>query len=152
MGSDSAPGPAPLGPGLLGAGPGYPSLPAYHQLAAAQRLASIHRTLLGSASPDSQVTHSSHQGHRVTTHKSPLQVAGPQENKKRTRATGGGAQFSIDELLRQDDKRSKFETDSKSISVGEVEPREGEEDEVDVSSEDVTIKEEMEIKATSQQD
>ena len=148
MGSDSAPGPAPLGPGLLGAGPGYPSLPAYHQLAAAQRLASIHRTLLGSASPDSQVTHSSHhQGH-----KSPLQVTGPQENKKRPRATGGGAQFSIDELLRQDDKRSKFETDSKSISVGEVEPREGEEDEVDVSSEDVTIKEEKEIKATSQQD
>ena len=81
-----------------------------------------------------------------------MQVAGPQENKKRTRATGGGAQFSIDELLRQDDKRSKFETDSKSISVGEVEPREGEEDEVDVSSEDVTIKEEKEIKATSQQD
>ena len=86
---------------------------------------------------------------------SPLQVTGPQENKKRQRATGGGAQFSIDELLRQDDKRSKFETDSKSISVGEVEPREGEEHEVDVSSEDVsdvTIKEEMEIKATSQQD
>ncbi len=36
--------------------------------------------------------------------------------------------------------------------MGEVEPREGEEDEVDVSSEDVTIKEEMEIKVTSQQD
>ena len=65
--------------------------------------------------------------------------------------TGGGAQFSIDELLRQDDKRSKFETDSKSISVGEVEPREGEEDEVDVSSEEVTIKEEMEIKETTSQ-
>ena len=58
VGSDSAPGHTPLGPGLLGAGPGYPGLPAYHQLAAAQRLASIHRTLLGSASPgaESQVT------------------------------------------------------------------------------------------------
>ena len=67
VGSDSAPGPAPLGPGLLGAGPGYPGLPAYHQLAAAQRLASIHRTLLGSASPESQVTHSSyHQRSQVT--------------------------------------------------------------------------------------
>ena len=45
--------------GLLGAGPGYPGLPAYHQLAAAQRLASIHRTLLTSASSEaaeSQVT------------------------------------------------------------------------------------------------
>ena len=38
-------------------------------------------------------------------------------------------------MFRQDDKRSKFETDSKSISVGEVEPRDGEEEdtEVDVS-------------------
>ena len=56
--ADSAPSHAP-GPGLLGAGPGYPGLPAYHQLAAAQRLASIHRTLLTSASSEageSQVT------------------------------------------------------------------------------------------------
>ena len=36
--------------------------------------------------------------------------------------------------------------------MGEVEPREGEEeDEVDVSSEEVTIKEEMEIKETTSQ-
>ena len=52
VGSDSAP--APPGPGLLGAGPGYPGLPAYTQLAAAQRLASIHRTLLSSASPGAE--------------------------------------------------------------------------------------------------
>ena len=63
VGSDSAPG-----PGLLGAGPGYPGLPAYHQLAAAQRLASIHRTLLGAGSPgaETQVRHIIHyQGSHV---------------------------------------------------------------------------------------
>ena len=56
-------------------------------------------------------------------------------------------------MFRQDDKRSKFETDSKSISVGEVEPRDGEEEtEVDVSSEEVTVKEEREVQETPSQD
>ena len=56
-------------------------------------------------------------------------------------------------MFRQDDKRSKFETDSKSISVGEVEPRDGEEEtEVDVSSEEVTVKEEREVNDTPSQD
>ena len=77
---------------------------------------------------------------------STLQVVGSQENRKRPQVSGGGSQFSIDELLRQDDKKSKFEADSKSISVGEVEPGDGE-----VISEDVTVKEEMEPKTAVSQ-
>ena len=47
-----------------------------------------------------------------------------QQGRKRT-----GSQFSIDELLRQDDKRGKFESDSKSISVDEVDDNEQTNDE-----------------------
>ena len=41
--------------------------------------------------------------------------------------------FSIDELLRHDDKKSKFETDSKSISVDEVDDNE---EDIDVNCHD----------------
>ena len=53
------------------------------------------------------------------------------ESRKRQR---GGGQFSIDELLRQDDKKSKFEADAKSVSVDEAEPDEDHDDDVDVSN------------------
>ena len=46
-----------------------------------------------------------------------------QENSQQARKRTG-SQFSIDELLRQDDKRGKFESDSKSISVDEVDDNE----------------------------
>ena len=74
-----------------------------------------------------------------------LQSGGGQEARKR-----GGAQFSIDELLRQDDKRSRFEADSKSVSVGEGEvgPEEEEEEDVDVSNDlEAEVKQEMEMEA-----
>ena len=80
--------------------------PAYQQLAAASRLASLHRSLLGT---------------NTTTE---TQEGASQEVKKRT-----ASQFSIDELLRQDDKKGKFETDSKSISVDEVDDNEETNDE-----------------------
>ena len=79
-----------------------------------------------------------------------LQAGGAQEARKRGRVSGGGAQFSIDELLRQDDKRSRFEADSKSVSVGEgeVEPEEEEEEEGDVSNYlEAEVKQEMEMEA-----
>ena len=76
--------------------------PAYQQLAAASRLASLHRSLLG-----------------TNTEAQP----GTSQEKKRT------SQFSIDELLRQDDKKGRFETDSKSISVDEVDDNEESADE-----------------------
>ena len=78
-----------------------------------------------------------------------LQAGGGQEARKRGRVSGGGSQFSIDELLRQDDKRSRFEADSKSVSVGEGEvgPEE-EEEEVDVSNDlEAEVKQEMEMEA-----
>ena len=78
-----------------------------------------------------------------------MQAGGAQEARKRGRVSGGGSQFSIDELLRQDDKRSRFEADSKSVSVGEgeVEPEEEEED-VDVSNDlEAEVKQEMEMEA-----
>lgn len=74
--------------------------PAYQQLAAASRLASLHRSLLG--------TNPNTEGQPGTS-----------QEKKRT-----ASQFSIDELLRQDDKKGRFETDSKSISVDEVDDTE----------------------------
>ena len=54
----------------------------------------------------------------------------PSESRKRC---SGGAQFSIDELLRQDDKKSRFDTDSKSVSVDEVDDNE---EDIDVSCHD----------------
>ena len=45
-----------------------------------------------------------------------------EETRKRQRT---GSQFSIDELLKHDDKRSKFEVDSKSSPFDEVEPEPG---------------------------
>ena len=45
-----------------------------------------------------------------------------EETRKRQRT---GSQFSIDELLKHDDKRSKFEVDSKSTPFDEVEPEAG---------------------------
>ena len=65
------------------------------------------------------------------------------ESRKRQRA---GGQFSIDELLRQDDKKSKFEADAKSVSVDEAEPDEDHEDDVDVSNghdDDFKVKDEV---------
>ena len=81
-----------------------------------------------------------------------LQAGGAQEARKRGRVSGGGSQFSIDELLRQDDKRSRFEADSKSVSVGEgevgPEEEEEEEEEVDVSNDlEAEVKQEMEMEA-----
>lgn len=61
------------------------------------------------------------------------------ESRKRQRA---GGQFSIDELLRQDDKKSKFEVDAKSVSVDEAEPDKDHED-LAVSNDDVKVKDEQ---------
>ena len=57
----------------------------------------------------------------------------------------GSSQFSIDELLRHDDKKSKYESDSKSVSVDEAEPDNDDHDEnIDISNDinDVCIKDE----------
>ena len=81
-----------------------PTPPSYHQLAAASRLA----TLLGS---------------HHTTSPSPS-PAMSQDNQARDTRKRPGNQFSIDELLRQDDKKGKFEADSKSVSVAEVDENE----------------------------
>ena len=79
-----------------------------------------------------------------------LQAGGGQEARKRGRVSGGGSQFSIDELLRQDDKRSRFEADSKSVSVGEGEVGPEEEEEVDVSNDlEAEVKQEMEMEAAA---
>ena len=107
--------PFPAYPALWSGYPGwagqqlYPGLPAYHQLAAAHRLASMRSALLSGAA--------------ATPSAPPAppapNLSPPQEQRKRP-----GAQFSIDELLKHDDKRSRFEADSKSLAVtfDEVEP------------------------------
>ena len=48
-----------------------------------------------------------------------------------------GGQFSIDELLRHDDKKSRYESDAKSISVDEVDEHE---EDIDVSNDDGDMK------------
>ena len=83
-----------------------PPPPSYQQLAAASRLAS----LLGS-----------HQTSTTTSSTSPSSQSQEHQHQSKKRP---GNQFSIDELLRQDDKKGKFETDSKSISVAEVDENE----------------------------
>ena len=86
-----------------------PPPPSYQQLAAASRLASLlgsHQTSTTFSTPSSTSPSSQSQEHQ-------------HQSKKRP-----GNQFSIDELLRQDDKKGKFETDSKSISVAEVDENE----------------------------
>ena len=99
-----------------------PAPPSYQQLAAASRLA----TLLGSQQTS-------------TTSTSPSSPSSQsQENQSRKRP---GNQFSIDELLRQDDKKGKFETDSKGISVAEVDEND------DTNNDSLTVKLESECPA-----
>ena len=92
-----------------------PAPPSYQQLAAASRLA----TLLGSHHQTSNTSNTS---------SSPSQSLEPPSRDTRKRP---GNQFSIDELLRQDDKKGKFESDSKSISVAEVDQNEDTNDDQD---------------------
>ena len=51
-----------------------------------------------------------------------LQVDKEQQEEETRKRQRTGSQFSIDELLKHDDKRSKFEADSKSSPFDEVEP------------------------------
>ena len=97
-----------------------PAPPSYQQLAAASRLAS----LLGSHQTSTTSTTS-------TSPSSPSSQSQEPQSRKRP-----GNQFSIDELLRQDDKKGKFETDSKSISVAEVDENE----ETNNDQESLTVK------------
>ena len=50
-----------------------------------------------------------------------LQVDKEQQEEETRKRQRTGSQFSIDELLKHDDKRSKFEADSKSSPFDEVE-------------------------------
>ena len=52
-----------------------------------------------------------------------VEIEQPDEETRKRQRTG--SQFSIDELLKHDDKRSKFEVDSKSTPFDEVEPEAG---------------------------
>jgi hypothetical protein len=95
-----------LGSGLGGEQrlPPYYPAPVYQQLAAAHRLANIHRSLLSGARAEAQGPDT--------------QPSAASEVRKRP-----AAQFSIDELLRHDDKRGKPEPgDSKATPFDEVEP------------------------------
>ena len=90
-----------------------PGPPSYQQLAAASRLA----TLLGTAGH--------HQTSNISTSPSMEPSLEPSmEPTSRDTRKRPGNQFSIDELLRQDDKKGKFEADSKSVSVAEVDENE----------------------------
>jgi len=93
--------------------PAYYPPPVYHQLAAAHRLANIQRTLLESGAE------------AVSEPENGTKEEEAKEVRKRQAATI--SQFSIDELLKHDDKRAKGEDghDSKATPFDEVEPGPG---------------------------
>ena len=58
----------------------------------------------------------------VCENKAGLEVDTEQQAEETRKRQRKGSQFSTDELLKHDDKRSKFEADSKSSPFDEVEP------------------------------